>query len=210
MDMVEWLLNSGWPSVTLRNRHTKLARLATELRKQRESFSAFLTKKEQDALGDTVRLLTRLKRELTMAAEKKRQLEEEQRTEWERRDREKAEAAARTLFVGMNSQEVVSTCENLNVYLDEVGGVTWTLSREIRRYFDYPTAEHLTRLQYCAGRAVLNELQRSWSRNISLEDFRRFSAERARQRAEDRRLADMCAQNTKIVLLHPQGNKRNV
>src|SRR3569832_1146960 len=130
MDMVEWLLNSGWPSVTLRNRHTKLARLATELRKQRESFSAFLTKKEQDALGDTVRLLTRLKRELTMAAEKKRQLEEEQRTEWERRDREKAEAAARTLFVGMNSQEVVSTCENLNVYLDEVGGVTWTLSRE--------------------------------------------------------------------------------
>src|SRR3569832_825019 len=112
MDMVEWLLHSGWPSVTLRTRHTKLARLATELRKQRVSFSAFLTKKAQGALGDT------------------------------------------------NSQEVVSTGENLNVYLDEVGGVTWTVSREIRRYFDYPTAEHLTRLQYCAGRAVLNDLQR--------------------------------------------------
>jgi len=131
MDIVEWLLNSGWPSVDLRNRHTKLARLATELRKQQASFSAFLAKKEQDALGDAVHLLTRLRRELATAAEKKRRLEEEQRTEWERCDREKAEAAASTLFAGMNSQEVVSTCEDLNAYLGEVGGVTWTLSSEI-------------------------------------------------------------------------------
>ena len=178
MDVVDRMLARRWSSADLLKRRTELARLATGLQKQGDTFATCLSERERKALAEAVRTLARLQRGLADAARKKRRHEEEQRAEWERKDRDEANAAAAALFARMSPEEVVSTCEYLKAYLAEAGREHWGLNAALRKCAVAPTPEHLHNLQHCAGRAVLEELQHSWSRRVSLEGFHLFRAER--------------------------------